>query len=279
MHMRQSFRRFYTLVVAGILLLALSGSSALAEDGCASAPAGRGIYVGVFGGGGWSSLSNVTQLGTALYPESAGGPLGVHATGSSGNRGVGLVGVQIGHEWSDASNESDWGLLPAVEMEGYYLTGTQRADLNNPTTRLPEHEFVDTFPMDNAVFLTNLVLSLRTPSSRLTPYIGGGIGAACVSISGADSSQVKPPEPGINHFNSGPSTSSWGFAAQAKVGLRIALSERVYLFTEYRYLYVGSTTDIFGSTVYPTHVPTTDWTVHFNGMSQHMAVGGICFSF
>ena len=45
------------------------------------------------------------------------------------------------------------------------------------------------------------------------------------------------------------------------------------------YLYVGSTTYIFGSTVYPTHVPTTDWTVHFNDMSHHLGVAGIGFRF
>jgi len=261
------------------LLLALSCSGALADDGCGCAPPGRGIYVGVFGGGGCSSISNVTQLGNALFLPSAGGPLDVHASGSSDNRGVGLVGLQIGHEWSGGSEGYGWGLLPAVEFEGYYLAGTQRADLDNPGTRLGEHEFVDTFPMDNAVFLTNVVLSFQTPSKALTPYIGGGIGAACISISGADSSQVNPPEAGVNHFNSGPDSSSWGFAAQAKAGLRIALTDHIYVFAEYRYLYVGSTTYIFGSTVYPTHTPTTDWTVHFNDMSHHMGVGGIGFSF
>jgi opacity protein-like surface antigen len=271
-------RRLRRPELAGILLLALSCTSALADDDCVCAPAGR-TYVGVFGGGGCSSIANVTQLGTALFPPIQGGPLEVHATGRSGTQGVGLVGLQIGHEWSSSSEGCGWGLLPAVEVEGYYLAGTQRADLDNPGTRLPEHEFDDSFPMNNAVLLTNAVLSVRTPYKALTPYVGGGIGAACISISGADSSQVNPPEAGVNHFNSGPNSSSWGFAAQAKVGLRIALTDHAYLFTEYRYLYVGSTTYIFGSTVYPTHVPTTDWTVHFNDMSHHLGVGGIGFSF
>ena len=133
--------------------------------------------------------------------------------------------------------------------------------------------------MDNAAFLTNVVLSVQTPFQAITPYVGGGIGAACVTISGADSLQVGPPEPGVNHFNSGPDSSSWGFAAQAKAGLRVPLGEVAYLFAEYRYLYVGSTTYIYGSTVYPTHVPTTDWTVHFNDMSHHLGVVGIGFRF
>jgi opacity protein-like surface antigen len=277
--MLRRFGWFCRPELAGILALALLCSSTLAQEDGSCAPASRGTYIGVFGGGGCSTISNVTQLGNALFPPDRGGPLDVHATGSSGTLGVGLVGLQIGHEWSGNAEAGGWGLLPAFEMEGFYLAGTQRASLNNPTNRLPQHVFDDSFPMDNAAFLTNVVLSVPTPYQRITPYVGGGIGAACVTISGANSAQVRPPEPGVNHFNSGPDSSSWGFAAQAKAGLRVALGERVYLFAEYRYLYVGSTTYIFGSTVYPTHVPTTDWTVHFSDMNQHMGVGGIGFRF
>ena len=73
--------------------------------------------------------------------------------------------------------------------------------------------------------------------------------------------------------------SSWAFAAQGKAGVRFNLTERCWLFTEYRFLYVGSTNFVFGPTVYPTHVPTTPWTVHFGGMCQNLGVGGIGFSF
>jgi hypothetical protein len=51
------------------------------------------------------------------------------------------------------------------------------------------------------------------------------------------------------------------------------------VFGEYRYLFVDSTDLIFGSTAYPTHVPTTAWTVHFSDMSHHLAVGGIGYKF
>jgi opacity protein-like surface antigen len=264
---------------AAILSLALACSSALADDPCECRPAGRGIYMGVFGGGGGSSINSVSQIGTALFPESDGGPLDVHATGSSRDRAVGLVGLQIGHEWSGGWGQSGWELLPAAELEGFYFTGTQRALLDNSNARLPQHFFDDSFPMDNAVFMTNLVLSLGTPCSGLNPYVGGGIGAACVSINGADSPQVVPPEPGINHFNSGTDSSSWGFAAQAKVGVRLRLTDHAFLFTEYRFLYVGSTNYLFGSTQYPTHAPTTPWTVRFGDMCNHLGVGGIGFNF
>lgn len=269
-------QRFYQPLFAAIMLLALSCSTALAQDG---SPAGRGTYVGLFGGGGSFNINNVSQIGTALFPDFAGGPLAVHATGSSGSEGVGLIGLQIGHEWSDISEGGCWGFLPALEFEAFYLAGTQRAHLDNPGTRLPEHEFVDTFPMNNAALMTSAVLSVRTPYEWLRPYFGGGIGITCVSISGADSAQVNPPEPGINHFNSGTNSSRWAFAAQAKVGLRFALTDHAYVFTEYRYLFVDSTNHGFGSTVYPTHAPTTNWRVHFDSMSHHLGIAGIGFSF
>src|SRR5262245_12927570 len=105
---------------AGVLAVAMLCSRASADDG-------SGFYAGVFGGGGGATISNVTQLGNALFPPSAGGPLAVHATGGSGTHGFGLVGLQIGHEWSGCADPGGWGLLPAIEVEGYYLAGTQRA--------------------------------------------------------------------------------------------------------------------------------------------------------
>lgn len=263
-------------------MLALMGSRALADDGCGcAAPAGH-TYVSVFGGGGCSSISNVTQSGVALFadPPASIGPLVVHATGSSENRGVGLVGLQIGHEFG-GSEKGCWGLVPAIEGEGYYLTGTQKAHVEDVNTRLPEHNFDVTMPMDNWALLANVVINVQTPSHTFTPYFGAGIGTANISISGADSEQVGPPEANVNHFNSGPNSSAWGFAAQAKVGLKANLTDRLYVFGEYRYLYVSSTNYLFGPTVYsiPPHVPTSNWSVQFNDMSHHLGVAGIGLRF
>lgn len=259
--------------LAGILLLALCSTGALAADVSGGTPA-RGVYVGLFGGGGVGSTGSITQSGTAFFTEAEGGPLSVQAKGRSDNSSVGLVGLQVGHEWSYGSS-----LMPALEVEGFYLAGKQRATLNNPTDRLSEHTFADTFPMNNAVLLANVVLSFPTSYQSITPYIGGGIGAARISIKGADSTQTSPLELGINHFNSGADSSSWGFAAQAKAGVRIALGSNAYVFAEYRYLFVDATDQTFGPTVYPTHVPTTNWTVRFSDMSHQLAVGGIGFRF
>lgn len=125
-----------------------------------------------------------------------------------------------------------------------------------------------------------MVVGFRSPYQGITPYIGGGIGAANVSIKDATSAQIDPLEIGINHFNSNPDSSAWTFAAQAKVGARMALGDSgAYLFGEYRYLYVGAVDQMFGSTSYPAHVPTSPWTASFGGTSHHLAAGGIGFSF
>jgi opacity protein-like surface antigen len=161
----------------------------------------------------------------------------------------------------------------------YLATGTRSATLQNPNIRATEQTFDNTFPMNSSVLLANLVFSFPTSYPGVTPYIGGGIGGARVAINGANSLQLDPAEGALNHFNSGPDSSAWTFAAQAKAGVRIALGRNAYVFGEYRYLYVGSTDQIFGPTVEAGHVPTTAWTVRFGDTSHHLGAAGIGFKF
>jgi opacity protein-like surface antigen len=171
-------------------------------------------------------------------------------------------------------------VLPAFEIEGFYIaTGTRSATQNNPTDRLPAHTFENTFPMNTSVFLANLVFSFPTSYPGVTPYVGGGIGGALVDIRGANSAQIAPPEPGINHFNSGPDSSAWTFAAQAKAGVRVAFGRNAYAFGEYRFVYVGAVDQIFGPTVVPGHVATSAWTVRFGDTSHHLGAFGVGFNF
>jgi opacity protein-like surface antigen len=239
-------------------------------------PNNRGFYTGIFAGGAVSDNDQIIQSGTAFIIP----PLAVRATGDAeSNTGV-MVGLNFGYEWPGwrLGGNPRWALMPAVEFEGYYLSTVQSGFLNNPTTRLPEHLFDFRSPMHIGVLTPNIVLTLHTPY-RVHPYIGGGIGAAFVSNFGADSTQLSPPEPGINHFNSNPDASDWGFAATARGGLRVDITRHWYLFAEYKFLTIDSTSYTFGSTVYPTHPRTSPWTVHYGNMFEHMGVGGIGFAF
>jgi opacity protein-like surface antigen len=258
------------------LTLAMIASFVAAPAFAEQATPARGVYAGIFGGGGSSTATDVSQFGTAFFPEAVGGPLAINATGRTDSNGVGFVGGQVGYELSSYPSV----VLPAFEIEGFYLdAGTRRATLQNPSNRLPEHTFDNTYPTDNAVILANMVLSFPTSYAGVTPYIGGGIGGARVSIEGAQSLQTNPSEGAINHFNSGTDSSAWTFAAQVKAGVRLALGRNAYLFGEYRYLYVGSVDQTFGSTVDPSHAPTSAWTARFDETSHHLATAGIGFNF
>jgi opacity protein-like surface antigen len=266
--------KFTLAIIASLAALPAVAADRGMPPGSAASPA-RGVYVGVIGGGGFSTATDVTQLGTAFFVEAMGGPLAVNAPGKTNSGSAWFVGGQVGYEWTSSAM-----VMPAFEIEGFYLsTGTRTAQQINPTDRLASHAFDNSFPMNTSVLLANLVLSFPTAYPGVTPYIGGGFGGALVQIKGANSAQIAPPEVGINHFNSNPDSSAWTFAAQAKAGVRVALGRNAYVFGEYRYLYVGAVDQTFGSTVYPTHAPTSAWTVRFGDTSHHLGTVGLGFNF
>lgn len=259
-------------------------ASAAYNEGAAVPPTlGRGAYIGLFGGGGRGGDSSNSQRGTVFFPEAMGGPLDVNATGRTSSNSVGFIGTQIGYEWAYRSRlmpSLKIDLLPALELEGLKLSRTTHsATLENPTTRLVEQTFDNTYSTNIAVILANAVVGLHTPYQGITPYIGGGIGAARISIEDATSTQVNPLETGINHFNSGTDSSAWTFAAQAKAGLRVALGDSAYVFGEYRYLYIDSVDQTFGSTIYPAHAATSAWTVRSGDTSYNLLDVGIGLNF
>ncbi len=242
------------------------------------------IYVGVFGGGGASTNVSIAQYGTAFFPEDTIGPLAVNGFGHTDTRGVGIVGGQVGYQWSSISLNlfnSLSGITPAVELEGYYVGKSTFTghDINNETASLPEHDFLVSYPLNTAVFLANAVANFDLSNvNRVHPYVGAGIGAAVLSISGADSTQVAPPEGGVNHYNGNPSDKDATFAAQVKAGLNFDVTSNVNIFAEYRWLYVSNSDYRFGSTVYPAHVPTSPWLVELGSQSYNMGAAGIRFS-
>jgi hypothetical protein len=232
----------------------------------------RGLYGGFLVGGAVSSNDPIVQSGTAFIIP----PLAVRAAGDAESRAGVMAGIHFGYEWMGRTIGCDpcWAILPAIEFEGYYLGTRQAGLLNNPTPRLPAHLFDYRAPLDIGVLMPNLLLTLHTPY-RIHPYVGGGVGAAVVSNHGADSLQLAPPEPGINHFNSDPDASDWAVAATCRAGLRCDLGHSCYLFAEYKFLVIGATDYTFGSTVYPTHPRTSPWSVHYGTMFEHMGVLGL----
>lgn len=289
-------------ILAAMLSLGLIG---FIQNGYAADSSGRGLYLGLFGGGSISDNNNFTQSGIAYKrigdgQASADYDLYVDTKGPTESKAGTIGGLHIGYEWTEipmGNDQSGWGLRPAVEFEGYYLGISQSGNLLNPqlepavwhgtveeshSLAAGTHTFRNSFNLDMGVLLANVVFSFKTPwTNKIYPYIGAGVGGAITSISGGDSRQTGPVvEPTINHFNAGSSASSSSFATQGKAGIRAEILDHLSVFAEYRYLYVSATNYTFGSTVYPgIHSETSAWNSHFGAMNFHSGILGIEYSF
>jgi opacity protein-like surface antigen len=236
-----------------------------------------GIYFGGFGG--WIDPYDltVTQMGTAFFSEDSGGALAVNAKGTAPGKIKGFGGLHIGYEWMNRITPG-FRLASALELEGSYFANTaKKADVVNPTDRLDAHDFIDTLPMRVGGLLANGILEFN--NDYVSPYIGFGVGVGFVSIHDADSLQIDPLESQFNHFNSDPNDFRVLFATQAKAGLRYRFLKHYRLSAEYRLFYLTSSEFTFGSTVYPTHVPTSPWTVKLSGMLYNAFTLGLDFIF
>jgi opacity protein-like surface antigen len=269
-------------VYSSVFLFALAGSAFAGHAAMGGIDTPQRFYVGVLGGGGATSSFNTTQYGTAFYLEAQGGPLAVDAFGHSNNRSTWLLGLQAGYQAPAIilNTKSQWALVPAVELEAFYLGKTTfSGDLTNDQPgRLPEHDFLVSYPMQRSVFLVNAVLNYNIPCSRFHPYVGAGFGSALVKISGADASQVSPPEPGVNHYNTSTSDQITTFAGQLKAGLSYNITDCINVFAEYRWLYMADTHFMFGSTVYAGHPTTSNWSVKMNPQYTNLGAVGLRFS-
>lgn len=244
------------------------------------------VYAGIFGGGAWSDDINAVQFGTALFPEISGGPLSVNAFGQLGSQSSGFYGLQLGYKapgiffmpcavWPS----SQWSIGPAVELEGYTMNdSTFSGSFANNTSRLPVHDFDISYEMSRNVYLANLVFGLDNPCFLLHPYVGFGIGSGIVRISGAQSTQVVPPEPGVNHFGASTSDTSTTFAGQFKVGVSYDFTDYFSVFADYRWLYLGNTKFVLGSTISPGHAETTAWQMNMDPQRYNMLDVGLRFT-
>lgn len=280
--MSSLFSKSGLLALLGLLSLSTMSSSLMALDCCESYDCcnpcdSNRLYIGAFGGGIYSNSNKVSQYGTAFFrePPRSIGPLSIIGEGHLNSTSTGFGGVQVGYEWSKPLC-SGWSLATAGELEYFLFKHKKKGHLINHTViGLPEHDFLDSFHMNSNVILANVVFALNNDClCGFSPYVGGGIGAARVSLHKADSLQVEPVESGVNHFNSKRDDSSWAFAAQAKAGLRYTFCQTFHVFAEYRYLYVDASNYIFGATNYTTHVPTSPWNVKVKDTSYNaFAIG------
>lgn len=237
------------------------------------------FYQTLFGGGGTMYLDHFKQRGTKLFPESAGGPQIVIAHGKPRNSSDLMVGMNFGYNYFSLAMNKQLGVMIATEVESYYLKNTIKGHLKNQNSAFPNQTFYDSFPTHTGTLLFNSVVNFnirRAPS--IHPFLGAGIGTAMLTITAADSAQRNPAEPGINHFNLNTKSFNWVFAAQIKAGMKVALADQWRLVAEYRHLFLAPANFNFGGTQYPTHIPTTNWTVNYASTGSDMGSIGIEYS-
>jgi len=271
-------KHFLIGVTASLSLVGLEASFA----GTMGAPVPDDkTYFSAFVGGGKATGVSGSMKGAAFLPSALGGSLSVGGNGSLSATSSWMLGGHAGHQWSFHNfnhSDSTWSYAPATEVEGYYIGDTTFTghEINNTSSRLIEHDFIATYPLDIGVFLINGVLNFKHADHvNFKPYIGLGLGVASLRISNAVSTQVDPPEPGINHFNGDTSASDIALAVQPKFGLQYSLGDTVEIFGEYRLLILSSSQYEFGATVYPGHAETTAWNGSISSHLYNLGTFGI----
>ncbi|MCC2595220.1 outer membrane beta-barrel protein [Pusillimonas sp. MFBS29] len=260
-------------LIVAVILCTLGATPGMAQKVADDA----GPYFGAFGGLGAVSSASMQQKGAVHLNQHFSLP--INARGATDDGHAHMAGLQAGYEWSPWGPASaNWGVKPAAELEGFYIGRHTSVGELPVMPRFLGTQYVY-FPMSAGVVLANAVFTFKTPySHKIFPYLGIGAGAAFTSVKGSDS--ANPLEPGINHFNSDPDASDTAFAMQLKVGVKGQLSKNLYLFTEYRYLSISSTSYTFGATDYPgLHLPTASWHVGLGRQHYNFVVAGLQYKF
>jgi opacity protein-like surface antigen len=192
-----------------------------------------GWYVRGDLGYGWGRL-NGAQAATGFPPDPS--------SNSLGNAMTGGLGVGIKRDWMRTDLTADY--LSDMKYQGTVVAP------NDVTAKMSAWSV-----------LLNGYLDLGS-WYRVSPYIGGGVGAARVRVSDFQSTATPP-------FTAGASNSQWNFAWAAMAGVGYAISPNIIADVGYRYLNLGdvkSATDPSG-------------TMTFKNIASHQVRVGLRWSF
>ena len=236
--------KFTVLLAAGIATL-LSSSAYAGTDMKEVAtdkicPSDAGFYASVFGG------ANVAQDYGNNHGVASASPFFSNASlhvGSGSNIG-GVGGLKVGYNFNSYSLGGNFGIQPAVEAEAFYLGTTPRFHYNG-STGIPGGA---TFSangqvngdLDSGAFFINGIARLKT-GTIFTPYIGIGVGAEYLSlsgVSGTDTATVSTVRGSTSKTGSGSLSSADDlvFAAQGLAGFDVEFAKHWDFFTEYKFV-------------------------------------------
>ncbi|HEY8595849.1 MAG TPA: outer membrane beta-barrel protein [Devosiaceae bacterium] len=190
----------------GLLLGTISSTAAFAG------PAANGMYADLFVGGVWPETINFTQA--AVNPDEVNGTLSLN----NGFDVSGAVGFDVGNGFS------------LEGQVGYLKANTDTLSLPDvPASGMADGDVSALYGMVNAWYSMDM--------GGITPFIGGGVGAANLTIN-SDYSDLTGSPAGTNYTND----SATAFAWQLGVGLQAAITDNVDIVGRYRYFNTADAT-------------------------------------
>ena len=265
--------------------ICIFSSMVFAESNVIIQDKGERYYLHAFGGGFASDGVTLNQQGSIPFSDYQ---LAVSAVGRAKFQNNGLVGGALGYQVQNLvlGEKKPWHFIPAFEVEGFYLHSQLKANLVNPETdvaynnKVPivnknvpagQQRLSDGFQYHAGFLFANVVSVFRFSTlGNIEPYLGFGLGSAFDQLTAATSTESQRDNyflPQNNAFNA-------VFAAQIKSGLRLAVSENINIFAEYRYIYSSTSNYRMGS-----RLLDAQWNLDFGTMHLNAGVLGVGYYF
>jgi len=252
-----------TLVAGAIALATLSLPALAGEDSkqllitpTLRSDSNSGPYVAAYGGVNWSTdfgnektTSSTAGVTTDITPDTIHSDIG------------GVGGVKVGYNFASYPFNESLSLQPAVEGEALYIGSRSSAHLNGGGDDL-------TLSYNSAAWFANGLIRFVIVNTRITPYLGIGIGGEYISTHGDDSSVTGGKITGFD-------ASTVDFAFQGLAGFDFAIVPHWSLFTEYKFI------DAIDTKLKYTNVGAsgTDVTFKPDQFAQQIATVGLKYNF
>ncbi|MDR3135672.1 MAG: outer membrane beta-barrel protein [Deltaproteobacteria bacterium] len=219
-------------------LFALAIALFFCQTGLAQADGPNGLYLGVKVGAGITHSDTVLNTQSAQivgnWGPPAPGPFSIDM-GSKFRANL-LAGASVGYDFSKA-----YTIPIRLELDYAYRFGTRNdwrvSSLSILGQKLPVNGAFSS-KISTQTLLFNLWYDIDT-GTKLTPYVGGGVGVAFVTAK--DTIAFRPPLNNLPIFpvNYSFSKTKTNFAWDLGLGLAYNVSENVALDLAYRFVYVG----------------------------------------
>lgn len=191
-----------------------------------------GFYIGVYGGANFAQDSGNGNT-VASGPGFAGASNeNVRGSGSISDGLGGVGGLKVGYNFKTIPIGGDFGIQPAVEVEGLYAGSSSTSNQSFGFAPAPVSTTTKS-NLDTGSILVNGIVRLQT-GTIFTPYLGVGVGGEYLNET---DTRMSFTSDGLNYYNtSNRSADCLAFAVQGLAGFDVKLTDHWSLFTEYKFL-------------------------------------------